>query len=160
MAPSWPLSSTPPARETSYIRLALRHASEGSASAHRLQHRVLQLSELSPDPRCRCSGARFHKSYIQHRARPVCPAHHRCHRTFAGLRDQPVDIVSGNKSACRNRQNLGPARRAPCLDLSDLITIQQHSVTPAPPSERVYFSTWFYSQSRPYCLLYCHSDFL
>jgi len=107
-----------------------------------------------------CTSPQYRSRALHHRARIVDPAHSRPHRRLAGLRDQPIDIVSWNKPACSNRQNLGAARRAPGLDLSDLVAIQQHPVTPAPPSERINPSTRFYSQSGPYCLLYCHSEFL
>jgi hypothetical protein len=108
--------------------------------------------------RSRPARAGVHSSPIHHRARLVGPAHCRPHRTLARLRYQPIDVMSRNESARRNCQDLGAARRAPGLNLSDLITIQHHSVTSAPPSECVHSSTRLYSQSRPYCLLYRHSD--
>jgi len=74
------------------------------------------------------------------------------------LRDQPINVVTRNETARGNSQDLGAARRAPGLNLSDLVSVQQHPVSPAPASKRVHLSARLYSQSRPYSLLYSHDD--
>ena len=66
--------------------------------------------------------------------------------------------MTGDESARGDGQNLGAALCAPGLNLSDLVPIQQDSVTPAPAAKGSYRSARFQSQSRPYGLLYSHCE--
>jgi hypothetical protein len=93
---------------------------------------------------------------IHHRARPVYPENHRATRKLARLRDQPIDIVPRDETTRRDGHDLRAAPRAPGLNLSDLIPVQQHLVSPAPASKRVYLPTRLDPQSRSHSLLYSH----
>ena len=94
---------------------------------------------------------------IEHCPRNIRPASRCSHWKLLGLRQQPVDIVSRNESVRCNCQHFGAAPSAPGLNLPDLTSVQQDLISPAPASERIYFSTGLDTQSGFYCLLYCHS---
>jgi len=73
------------------------------------------------------------------------------------LQNQPVDIVTRNETARGDRHDLGPAPRAPRLNLANLVSVQQDPVAPAPSPKRSYLPARLDSQPRPYSLLYSHS---
>src|SRR2546425_4560302 len=118
----------------------------------------LLLTRNNP-PACLSSRALPQESSrpTQHRPRPVDPVHDRTSRKLACYRNQPIDVVTRNKSACGNRKDLGAASGAPRLNLSDLESIQKHAIAPAPASKRSDSSTWFDPQSRPNSLLNSHT---
>ena len=105
-----------------------------------------------------CVSPQKDKSTIHHRARSVHSAHRRAARKLACLKNQPVNVVTRNEAARGDRQDFSAARRSPRLNLSNLVSVQQHPVSPAPAPKRSDLSTRLDSQSRPYCLLYSHSD--
>jgi hypothetical protein len=93
----------------------------------------------------------------QHRPRPVDPVHDRTSRKLACYRNQPIDVVARNKSACGNRHDFRAASRPPGLNLSDLKSIQKHAIAPAPASKRSNPSPRLDPQSRPNSLLNSHT---
>lgn len=104
-----------------------------------------------------CVSPQEHKTAIHHRARSVDSANRRAARKLARLQNQPVNIVTRNEAARGDRQDFGAARRTPRLNLSNLVSVQQHPVATAPSPKRSDPSTRLDSQPRPYCLLYSHS---
>lgn len=110
-------------------------------------------SRVSPST---CISPQNHNPAIHHRARSVNPAHRGPPRKLARLHHQPVNIVTRNKASRGDRHDFSAAPRASSLNLSNLVSIQQHSVTPAPSSKRSDLAARLDSQPGPYSLLYCH----
>ena len=103
-----------------------------------------------------CISPQNHNPTIHHRARSVDSAHRRPPRKLARLHNQPVHIVTGHKASRGDRDDFGAAPRASSLNFSNLVSIQQHPVTPAPSSKRSDLAAYLNSQPGPYSLLYCH----
>src|SRR4029434_10713852 len=76
--------------------------------------------------------------------------------TPARVQNQPIHIVPRNETTGCDRHDLRAAPCSPCLNLSNLIPVQQNLVPPAPASECVYLPTRLKPQSRSHSLLYSH----